>query len=43
MEAIAVNEYGRKVILFLVAWKDSLYFHPYDIKLLSKGNSFKEW
>jgi len=43
LEAIATNEYGRKVILSLVAWRDSSYFHPRDIDLMKKGESLKEW
>lgn len=43
MDKIAVDEYGRKVLLFLVAWRDSSYFHPQDVELLKKGDSIKEW
>lgn len=43
MDTIATDEYGRKVILYLVAWRDSLYFHPQDIELLKKGDPIKEW
>jgi len=42
MDKIAMDEYGRKVILSLVAWRDTSYFHPQDIKLLKRGNSIKE-
>lgn len=43
MDKLVMDEYGRKVILSLVAWRDTLYFHPQDIKLLQKGNSIKQW
>jgi len=43
LEAIATNEHGRKVILSLVAWRDSSYFHPRDIDLMKKGESLKDW
>jgi len=43
MDTIATDEYGRRVILSLVAWRDSSYFHPQDIELLKKGESIKEW
>ncbi|CAH1732024.1 unnamed protein product [Aphis gossypii] len=42
LEAIATNEHGRKVILSLVAWRDSSYFHPRDIDLMKKGESLKD-
>ncbi|XP_043463410.1 protein penguin [Leptopilina heterotoma] len=35
---IILNEYGRKVILYLVAHRDSHYFHPAMIELLKKEN-----
>lgn len=43
MDTIATDEYGRRVILSLVAWRDSSYFHPRDIELLKKGESIKQW
>lgn len=43
MDELALNEYGRKVILYLVAWRDSSYFHPQVIKLLKSGDLIKEW
>lgn len=43
MDKIAMDEHGRKVILYLVAWRDSSYFHPHDIQLLKKGDSIKDW
>jgi pumilio homology domain family member 6 len=43
IDTIATDEYGRRVILSLVAWRDSSYFHPRDIELLKKGESMKEW
>ncbi|CAI6354000.1 unnamed protein product [Macrosiphum euphorbiae] len=42
IDTIATDEYGRRVILSLVAWRDSSYFHPRDIELLKKGESIKE-
>jgi len=42
IDTIATDEYGRRVILSLVAWRDSSYFHPRDIELLKKGESLKE-
>lgn len=38
-----MDEYGRKVLFYLVAWRDSTYFHPQVIELLKKGDSIKEW
>lgn len=43
MDELALDEYGRKVILYLVAWRDSSYFHPHVIELLKSGDSIKEW
>lgn len=35
---IILNEYGRKVILYLVAHRDSHYFHPAMVESLKKEN-----
>lgn len=43
MDTIAVDEFGRRVILYIIAWRDSSYFHPQDIELLKIGDSIKEW
>lgn len=43
MDKIAMDEHGRKVILYLVAWRDSSYFHPHDIELLKRGDLIKDW
>jgi len=43
MDELALNEYGRKVILYLVAWRNSSYFHPQVIELLKSGDLIKEW
>lgn len=43
MDQIAADEYGRRVLFYLVAWRNSTYFHPQDIELLKKGDSIKEW
>ncbi|XP_050528827.1 protein penguin [Daktulosphaira vitifoliae] len=42
IDNIATNEYGRRVILYLVSWRDSSYFHPNDIEQLKKGDSIKD-
>ncbi|KAG8236484.1 hypothetical protein J437_LFUL016632, partial [Ladona fulva] len=36
---IAKNKNGRKVVLYLVAPRDPLYFHPSIVQLLSEGDS----
>ncbi|XP_015601354.1 protein penguin [Cephus cinctus] len=36
---IALNEYGKRVILYLVARRDSHYFHPADIEYLKQGDN----
>jgi pumilio family protein 6 len=37
--SVANNEYGRKVILYLVAHRDPLYFHPTEVDMLRKGSA----
>jgi len=36
---LAQNEWGRKVILYLVAHRDPAYFHPQQVEVLAKGDS----
>ncbi|XP_054260772.1 pumilio homolog 3 isoform X2 [Macrosteles quadrilineatus] len=36
---LAKNEWGRKVILYLVAHRDPAYFHPQQIEVLAKGDA----
>uniref|UniRef100_A0A1B6I1C4 PUM-HD domain-containing protein n=1 Tax=Homalodisca liturata TaxID=320908 RepID=A0A1B6I1C4_9HEMI len=38
-EEMAKNEWGRKVILYLVAHRDSSYFHPQQTEIFSKGDA----
>uniref|UniRef100_A0A1B6EYC5 PUM-HD domain-containing protein n=1 Tax=Cuerna arida TaxID=1464854 RepID=A0A1B6EYC5_9HEMI len=38
-EELAKNEWGRKVILYLVAHRDSSYFHPQQTEIFSKGDA----
>lgn len=35
--SLASDEYGRKVVLYLVAHRDPLYFHPTEVDMLRKG------
>lgn len=38
MAEIAANEHGRKVLLYLVAPRDTTYFHPDVINMLKRGD-----
>jgi hypothetical protein len=35
---LAVNQYGRKVLLYLLAPRDPLHFHPDIIAILHQGD-----
>uniref|UniRef100_A0A1B6L0Z9 PUM-HD domain-containing protein n=1 Tax=Graphocephala atropunctata TaxID=36148 RepID=A0A1B6L0Z9_9HEMI len=39
VEEIVKDDWGRKVILYLVAHRDSSYFHPQQMEILSKGDT----
>jgi pumilio family protein 6 len=36
---VALNEFGRKVVLYLVAPRETKFTHPDVIKILSQGDS----
>jgi len=35
--SLANDKYGRKVVLYLVAHRDPLYFHSTEVDMLRKG------
>ena len=36
---VAEDNFGRKVLLYLLAPRDPLHFHPDIVKILQKGDS----
>jgi len=38
LEEIAVSESGRKVLMYLLAWRDTQFFHPQVLAILKEGD-----